>query len=340
LVVFFGHISGQRLTGGLFWQFGPFMDDAVVVFFVLSGFVIAHVVSVREVDVHQYAIARAARMYSVALPALLATFVLDGIGKYISPELYSANWGYIDDNGIWRFLSGVFFVNQLWYSNISIGSILPYWSLGFEVWYYLLFGVLYFSTPKMRWPLFAVLSCLAGPRILFLFPLWLGGYFSYQLIVSKSPGRLLSVAMFYGSLIAYLLYCLLLRHELHSVYFPSVFGDKPLTRYAVAFMFACNLIGFSGVASHFSEVLKRFEKQIRWVSGATFTIYLFHLPVAQFFSALVPWPPAAWQTRIVVMGGALVAVFVIAEFTERRKKAWGHWIAEIYARARTRFRNC
>ena len=25
LVVFLGHVSGQRLTGGLFWQFGPYM---------------------------------------------------------------------------------------------------------------------------------------------------------------------------------------------------------------------------------------------------------------------------------------------------------------------------
>ena len=340
LVVFFGHVSGQRLTGGLLWQFGPFMDDAVVVFFVLSGFVIAHVVSLREVDVHQYAIARAARMYSVALPALLTTFVLDEIGKYLSPDLYSASWGYIDVNGIWRFLSGAFFVNQLWYFNISIGSILPYWSLGFEVWYYALFGVLYFSTPKMRWPLFLALSFLAGPRILFLFPLWLSGFISYRLIVSKPPGKILSATFFYGSLITYLLYCLYLRTALHSTDIYPLFGDNPLTRYAVALLFCCNLVGFSGVAYHFSKVLTLFEKQIRWVAGATFTIYLFHLPVAQFLSAISPWPPADWQTRVVVMGGTLVAVFLIAELTERRKKIWSHCIAKIYFRAQTHLKSC
>lgn len=48
MVVFLGHVSGQRLTGGLLWQVGRYMDDAVIVFFVLSGFVIAHVASERE----------------------------------------------------------------------------------------------------------------------------------------------------------------------------------------------------------------------------------------------------------------------------------------------------
>ncbi len=339
LVVFFGHLSGQRLTGGVFWQFGQFMDDAVVVFFVLSGFVIAHVVSLREIDVHQYVIARAARMYSVALPALLTTFVLDAIGKYVSPNLYSASWGYIDVNGIWRILSGAFFLNQLWYFNISIGSMLPYWSLGFEVWYYLLFGVLYFSTPKLRWPLFITLSFLAGPRILFLFPLWLSGYFSYQLIVSKPPGKILSATFFYGSLIAYPFYCMYLKQEFLSANISPLFGDNPLTRYVVALVFTCNLIGFSGVAFHFSRPLTLFKTQIRWVAGATFTIYLFHLPVAQFLSAIIPWPPTAWQTRIVIMGGTLVAVFFIAALTERRKRVWSECIAVVYARAQTSLRN-
>ena len=48
LVVFFGHICGSRFTGGLFWQVGPYADEAVDVFFVLSGFVIAYVAENRE----------------------------------------------------------------------------------------------------------------------------------------------------------------------------------------------------------------------------------------------------------------------------------------------------
>ena len=42
-VVFAGHAYPQRLTGGVpaLWRFWSFGNDAVMVFFVLSGFVIA-----------------------------------------------------------------------------------------------------------------------------------------------------------------------------------------------------------------------------------------------------------------------------------------------------------
>ena len=94
LVVFGGHVSGQRLTGGLFWQFGLYMSHAVTVFFVLSGFVIRFATDQRETTAHAYGISRAARIYSVALPALAATFILDSIGHHIHPDYYSARWGY------------------------------------------------------------------------------------------------------------------------------------------------------------------------------------------------------------------------------------------------------
>jgi peptidoglycan/LPS O-acetylase OafA/YrhL len=59
----------------------------VDVFFVLSGFVIAFVTTERESDGRSFAIARLARVYSVALPALVVTFVLDAIGRSIKPCL-------------------------------------------------------------------------------------------------------------------------------------------------------------------------------------------------------------------------------------------------------------
>lgn len=48
LAVLFCHISGKRLTGGLLWQLGPYGSEAVTVFFVLSGYVIAYVAATRE----------------------------------------------------------------------------------------------------------------------------------------------------------------------------------------------------------------------------------------------------------------------------------------------------
>jgi peptidoglycan/LPS O-acetylase OafA/YrhL len=62
---------------------------------------------------------------------------------------------------------------------------------------------------------------------------------------------------------------------------------------------------------------------------ATFTFYLFHLPVAQFLTTIVPWPPNAWATRIVMFPGTLAIVFLIASVTERRKEMWRKGIGAL-----------
>jgi peptidoglycan/LPS O-acetylase OafA/YrhL len=138
LIVFLGHISGHRFTSGLFWQMTAFMDLAVMIFFVLSGFVIAYVTDTGESDLHIYAVNRISRIYSVALPALILTFTLDTIGRYLRPELYNEGWGFSSQH-IWlQYLAGFTFTNELWWKQVYVGSDLPYWSLGYEVWYYII----------------------------------------------------------------------------------------------------------------------------------------------------------------------------------------------------------
>lgn len=79
-VVFLGHIGTQNLGGGLFWQFSAYGAAAVVLFFVLSGYVIADASARRPTTGRVYATARAARLYSVVVPALALTAGLDWVG--------------------------------------------------------------------------------------------------------------------------------------------------------------------------------------------------------------------------------------------------------------------
>ena len=80
LVVLLSHVSYQNLSGGQLKFMASTGVQAVDIFFVLSGFVIAHVYATREHDFRDYAISRAARIYSVALPALILTAIVDAIG--------------------------------------------------------------------------------------------------------------------------------------------------------------------------------------------------------------------------------------------------------------------
>src|SRR6266436_803526 len=86
--VFLSHYTDSRFSGGLFWQMQPYGRTAVLVFFVLSGFVIAWVTETRERTLEEYALSRLARLYSGIIPAFIAAAVLDHLAIAIDPGLY------------------------------------------------------------------------------------------------------------------------------------------------------------------------------------------------------------------------------------------------------------
>ncbi|MEJ0017020.1 MAG: acyltransferase [Acetobacteraceae bacterium] len=334
LTVLFGHLSARRLTDGLLWQLGPIMEDAVTVFFVLSGFVIAYTADRSEQTAASYTIARAARIVSVAFPALLLTFVLDRIGSSLRPDLYGQWWGYEPDGKLWQYLSGVLFLNRIWLSETVIGSNAPYWSLGYEVWYYVIFGVALFAPPRRR--ALGILATLVfvGPQIAASFPLWLLGVLGYRVckarVLSTRTGFLLAS----GSLALLLTYVCWGHAHLVLPDLPVLFPDQPkLPRaYIVGLLFIAHLIGFEAASYVSHTVPDRVARTIRWLAGATFSVYLYHLPIGQFLAVLMPWSPSSTATRVVILGGTLASTFLLAEITERRKPMWRHMIVTVFSR--------
>ena len=157
LVVFLGHAARGPTgggTGGLLWQFSILNFDAVTIFFVLSGFVIAHAVRTSERSPRHFFTNRAARIYSVAVPAIILTFFLDYLGSAINP---SYSWyRNLHSQLLPTWLPfALTFTDDIWGAYVPIGTNTPYWSLCFEVWYYILFGCALF-TPR-RWAIFGCL---------------------------------------------------------------------------------------------------------------------------------------------------------------------------------------
>jgi peptidoglycan/LPS O-acetylase OafA/YrhL len=92
--------------------------------------------------------------------------------------------------------------------------------------------------------------------------------------------------------------------------------------YFLSLMFALHLIGFNAMSGYFEDTLLKFEKAIRWIAGATFSIYLFHLPVMNFLAAISPFQKDSFATLSVLLGGTLPVCFGLAEISERRKQVW------------------
>src|SRR5580704_6481223 len=120
LVVFFDHFARPRISGGLFWQIAPFGGDAVIVFFVISGFVIAHATAQSERSAATYFVNRAARIYSVAVPAIVLTLACDLVGRWIDPHY--ADWSYSPGAPLQQVASSLTFTNEFWHAGYFPGS--------------------------------------------------------------------------------------------------------------------------------------------------------------------------------------------------------------------------
>jgi peptidoglycan/LPS O-acetylase OafA/YrhL len=260
----------------------------------------------------------------VALPALILTFTLDTIGRYLRPELYNEGWGFSSQH-IWlQYLAGFTFTNELWWKQVYVGSDLPYWSLGYEVWYYIIFALFFFLRGAKRYWLTGLACLVAGPKILALFPIWLLGFFVYHVSKRQIFPRWLCVTVLAAT-----------AATLGTKFYFAAHGDhletSELVRYLHGMVFALNIVAVRGLAGSFNWIT-RFEKPIDWLAGLTFTLYLFHLPVAQFLASLLQAPPKTLAGRLAMLAVTFLIVAVIAEFTERRKKAWRAAVSKILAR--------
>ena len=323
-VVFAQHFSWGHFSGGLFWQIGPFGAQAVIVFFVLSGYLIGYVTDRPGTTARGYGLDRAARIYSVVLPALLLTFVLDAIGRHLRPELYTDGWINSGEPLVSQFLRDGLFLNQVWSVDTHPGTNVPYWSMGYEPWYYLIFGLFLFL-PR-RWGALAALAAMAmvGPRVVAMFSVWLFGFAAYRLSARGWPrSRALGVTLFAGAPLAWAAFEYWTQlHGLRAVQPLPAHGWELWQDQFVGLAWAVHLLGLNAVAPLIGGLVFPFAGMIRWLAGRSFTLYLMQLPVMQFMLVLAPFPRESWSSRAFIVAGTLAAVVVLAQVTERRKAFW------------------
>lgn len=141
--------SNAGALGGVFYLVTGLHHQAVMVFFVLSGYFVggalAREVKSGSVDARRYAIKRTARLWVVLIPALLLTLLWDSLGTTVAgPSGYSGAFGEILASGPREPVDlslATFFGNTFFLQDIAVpvfGSNGPLWSLAYEGWYYLL----------------------------------------------------------------------------------------------------------------------------------------------------------------------------------------------------------
>lgn len=343
LAVFILHASFHRFSGGLpgLWHLAVLGNDAVMLFFVLSGFVIAHAGARDAGDGRAYLAARLARLWSVCIPALLLTALLDGAGMQLAPERYRFDWyGY--DWPALRLLASALFLNELWFLSVQPFSNTPYWSIGYEFWYYMLFGAWVCLRGRRRAIALGLLALLIGPKILLLLPVWLAGVWASRSSWAARLSWPAAAALCAGTLALYLGYrfsawpealnALSVRWAGPGLSQRLGWSQHFLASYAVGALVALHFVGARRLLRDARTVPPRLERPVRWLAGLSFALYLFHNPLLQFFSALAAWAGIDGSRGALVVLGPLLVVALLGARVERGKAPLRRWLLALGGR--------
>jgi hypothetical protein len=163
-----------------------------------------------------------------------------------------------------------------------------------------------------------------------LFPLWLMGVALYRICAAP-----LRVRPLFGWILFAAPLVILATYQLHPhpQMQPFINISFDLGRwwtlgqdYLVGLLFCINLIGFKIVSPCLERWLDHHSKSIRWIAGATFSIYLTHLPIMRLLVAVSPWPKQSLWTLVFMISITIIACFAFAAAFERRKDTYRHLI--------------
>jgi peptidoglycan/LPS O-acetylase OafA/YrhL len=212
-----------------------------------------------------------------------------------------------------------------------------FWSLPFEFWYYIIFGLVYFTRGRRRAALVLLSMVIVGPRILLLFPIWLAGVAAYTLTRSGRIGPWLGWILWLGSFVSLVLFKheetpLRRAFEIAMLGGPDLYTDPvrmfwPLS-WILGAIVAANIIGFNAVGQLFDRALYFFSAPIRFLAGMTFAIYLFHYPLIYFFSTVTRETTIGATTMVAVFIGTPAVIVPLSLGCDRFKR----WLTMVLHR--------
>lgn len=277
--VVFGH--GFRLFG-VYHDGAPVIQNlAVLVFFVLSGFLISMSLYNKTYQGKQYPfkayfIDRFSRIYSGFLPVFLVVIAVDFISSSINDIPLPGATGGVQFIGNLFMLQDFPLLEQI----TSYGSGRPFWTLAIEWWIYLAVG---FAVLQVRRKVTVLNVVVLG--LLSIVPV-------YNLFGGR--GNALTLTWFIGAAIlpALLMVKPHRKQRLFALLLAALFLATAVARYLTTFVeyevtlaallslaLFC-LVFFTQTTS--LKLLERFEKPIRFIAEYSYTLYLLHFTLIVF----------------------------------------------------------
>ena len=317
--VLFQHLS--MYNNDVFAFFSNYGHPAVMGFFILSGYVIAFVADQREKTFDIYLKHRFSRLYSVLVVAWLLTMILDTTGSLINSSSYKgvSPTDYLPV----RIFSHLFFLQESWFVSIQFFSNQPLWSLAYEFWYYILFGLIFLYKGKYKPALIIITALIMGPVILLYGLIWFAGAYLYKLHQKE-----LRINTVLASTLFLITIPLIFSYPYWHQYL--LFDDMPavgklsfrtyMDDLIFAFLILINIFSFRYTNFSFTFI----TPVIRFLSGISFSLYVFHFPLIFFFKALLTrYFNFSDHSLFFILALLIVAsVYLLSFISERKKKAY------------------
>lgn len=311
--------------------------NAVVVFFVVSGFWIVRSVfrAGDRFSFKDYLLARSTRLWIVLLPALLLGASLDLIGSTVfASPLYEGMQGSVSlaydvsERLTWPvFLGNAFFLQDI--AVPPFGSNGALWTLACEFWYYIYFPLAYLAVKSRKWWLIApaAAALLLIPSF-HLFLCWMLGGVVYLVAERLWVDRRLHWALPVGALVAF---CgLNALSKLLAL--PAEWNDLLL---AASF----SLFLVFGMRSEFGKA-KGLSTFASLGSRSSYSLYATHLPIVVFVCNFIvpnerlPASIYSWGVVATIPLIAVIAAILFSRGTEDQTQRVKHWLSAMLFRER------
>ncbi len=294
---------------------------AVPVFFVLSGFVIRYVTLTRYNSLRRYTIDRASRMYSVVLPALALTVLLDGLSRTINRPFYMGNWGPFAGHAFARIALNATFLAQSWFRDYAPLSNSPFWSLSYECAYYAFYGFFFYLTGKKRILGLAMVFALSGLPILLLMPAWLLGCVTFD-VYSAGRFNLRSALQFLGLSSLIIAVEILRQYGLHHLDFGWRMAHSLIVQGYVSIPTALVMLCGSWLLKNYPVKQQHtLVRSIRWFANSTFVLYLIHFPLMVLIASAIPYNRKSATAQLLLAAVVVLIAASVTGLTDRLKNA-------------------
>lgn len=297
-----------------------FASEAVIIFFVLSGYLVGgsvlRLIRNNRWSWSVYLTKRVVRLYVVLIPAILFGVTLDYLGYhylgtasayYQPPGMELGTSFHLAD----RFHAYVLIGNALFLESILVpfpGTNVSIWSLINEFWYYLAFPLIVLALTAKQSPFkrfaYAIGACavivFVGKHIAILFPIWILGALANIL-----PRRL---AAKQAKLVSAFLTALLLAGMVGVRFF-----HLQMVQAGYLLGILVSLLIWAIVQQTEPSKDGLYKSVAGFFSRISYTLYLFHIPLAMFASGLInsPWKPWTYTVKNISMFVMVDAIVVL-----------------------------